>query len=177
MGLGPCVPHIRTQFPSGPEPWLGLVTLGCWRSESHPVARSMVLRCSWVPGWDSVLLPCAEKHCRYFLPTSISLQHKSQFGTACIAKSTRLVTLTLSGERGNLMHSRDMPRTAFSTDSGHLSRGASQHLTAAPPKKKNELLNFGPWMSGWGRVGNGPVASCCTLAAEFTSQTQGALSE
>lgn len=179
MSLDPCVPNKRL-LPSGPEPSPGLVTLECWRSGTHTARYSQVHGPQVLPGWNLALLPGAEKHSRYFSPISMSPQHKSHFGTTRIAKSTHLVILTLSGKTENPMRSRDMPHTALPTSSGHLSQSglsASQHLKVPSPPQNNELLNFGPWMRRWGRVGNGPVASRRTSATEFTSQTQGALSE
>lgn len=105
LSLGPCVPNKRL-FPSGPEPSPGPVTLKYWRSETHTARNSQVHGPQVLPGWDLAFLPCAEEHSRYFSPISMSLQHKSHFSTTCIAKSARLVILTLSGKRENLMHSR-----------------------------------------------------------------------
>lgn len=146
MSLGPCVPDIRL-FPSGTEPSPDPVTLECWKSETHTARYSQVHGPQVLPGWDLALLPCAEKHSRYFSSISMSLQHKSHFGTTCIAKSTHLVILTLSRKRENPMHSRGMPHTALPTSSGHLGRsgwGASQHLKVPSPPKNHELLNSGP---------------------------------
>lgn len=108
LDLGSCVSHVREQFSSSPEPCWGLLTLEYWRSEStlQVVARSIVLRSSWVPGWDLALLPRVEKHSRYFSPINTSLGHKPQFGTASIAKSTHLLILTLSVKTENSVHSR-----------------------------------------------------------------------
>lgn len=70
-------------------------------------------------------------------------------------------------------HAQPSPAATTSTGTSGVHRTTYQH----PLQKNNALANPGPRVRGWGRAGGGPVASRCTLAAEFTSQTQGALSE
>lgn len=50
LGLGLCVPHIRKQFPSGPEPCPGLVAPECRRSESHTTGCNQVRGPQVLPG-------------------------------------------------------------------------------------------------------------------------------